>query len=165
MFDPTPWANSFKTVVNTVGQHAISSVLTVFLASAMYLGYETVQRGSFWDAVQVLATSKAEREHQAIVDHAAKLQEEIRAVASADKVVQTILDDLLDGPSGNAVRARVAVIHNGVSTVTNVGLLKADIVAGVAERGRAVGASIANQPLSQWSDYLRAERRLSCRQR
>ena len=154
MLDPTPWSDSFRTVVDTVAKHIGPSILTCCMVGFMYIGYETIQRGSFWDAMQILVTSKEARDAQEVAQRSARLQQELRTVAEADQFIAATLTALLDGESGNAVRARLAIIHNGVNALNQTGMLKYDIVAGVAERGRAVGDLTANLPLSQWADFL-----------
>ena len=48
------------------------------------------------------------------------------------------------------------MIHNGVTGLTGVGMLRYDVTNAVALPGRAAGVSIVNEPLSVWNDFLPA---------
>ena len=49
---------------------------------------------------------------------------------------------------------RLGVVHNGITGVTGVALLRYDITNAVAAPGHSVGALLLNQPLSDWNNFL-----------
>ena len=48
------------------------------------------------------------------------------------------------------------MIHNGVTGVTGVGLLRYDVTNSVAGPGHAPGPLVQNRPLAEWGDFLPA---------
>jgi hypothetical protein len=81
------------------------------------------------------------------------LQAELRQFAAANKLIDQLLQSMLERATG-AARARLNVIHNGVTGLTGTGLLRYDVTNAAAAPGRLAGPAITNQPLSEWSDFL-----------
>ncbi len=77
----------------------------------------------------------------------------MRQSAQTDKLIDQLLTALLThAPS--AARVRLGVVHNGVTGVTGVALLRFDITNAVAAPGHSVGDLPLNQPLSDWNEFL-----------
>lgn len=137
-----------------VKQAIITAMTTVVILLMIYAGGNIVYDGSIsgglHSAFVMNRRSVIERDAQ---ERALLLQLELRNAASAERVTQQILTTLLD-KSMNAARIRVSVIHNGVTGLTGMGLLRFDVTHAVSANGRAPGPLISNQPLSDWSDYL-----------
>jgi hypothetical protein len=85
----------------------------------------------------------------------ANLQAELRQFAAANKLIDQLLQSMLERASG-ASRVQLNVIHNGVTGLTGTGLLRYDVTNSVASAGRLAGPGVTNQPLSDWSDFLPA---------
>ena len=158
--DFTSLANAFSTVVDafgrltsTVGKHFASSLMTVFMLFLCYAGYEAIQAGSVGEALKVLITSRETRLAQEAQAKAERMQSELRLISDSNQAVQRSLGQLLGAKTG-AVRARYALIHNGIATLAAQPVLKWDVMSAAAIRGRAAGDLITNQPLSTWVDYL-----------
>lgn len=79
-------------------------------------------------------------------------QIELHNTVERDKVINQNLKSLLDSiPS--AVRARVAIVHDGVTTALGSHLSRFDITHSVARSGRDPGEFLTNVPFAQWQDY------------
>ena len=94
--------------------------------------------------------AKAERRR---VEEQMNMQSELRRFAAAHRLIDQLLETMLARANG-ASRVRLNVIHNGISGLTGVDLLRYDVTNGVAAPGRSVGESVVNQPLSDWADFL-----------
>ncbi len=84
---------------------------------------------------------------------AAELQSQLRRSAQIDRLIDQLLTVLL-AHTPNAARVRLGVVHNGVTGVTGVALLRFDITNAVPVPGHSVGDPLINQPLSDWNDFL-----------
>lgn len=164
MLDPKKWAEAFKIGVdsaiklkNNIKRDGFSSLLTAGLLVFVYAGAMVVAEGG--DLARGLAraflVSDAKRAEVVRREMAADMQAELRVTQLANQQIQLRLIRLLVG-TPTAARARVAVFHNGVFTVTGVGLLRFDVTHVEAKPGRAIGEMPVNVPLSQMSDYLSA---------
>ena len=83
------------------------------------------------------------------------LQAELRRTAETDKLINQLLAALL-ARAPTAARVRLGVVHNGVTGVTGMALLRFDITNAVAGPGHSVGTMVINQPLSDWNVFLPA---------
>lgn len=161
MIDPKAWADAFKSIANTaiklknnVKRDFFSSLLTVVLAMFCYAGWHVVNQGSMTNGLKAAFVWSGETKAGAAGQRlASQLQAEIKLTQHANKLIQTKLQSLVAATPG-ASRSRVHVIHNGVFTVTGVGLLRYDVTHAAARAGRAPGAYETNTPLSQMTDYL-----------
>lgn len=125
-------------------------VLTLGMQLTVYAGWNIVREGSVTEGLRVaFADSKAEH----VARKAKAMQAELHAIAASDRVIHQHLVNILDRMP-TAARVRLAVIHNGVTGVTGVGMLRFDVTHAAASPGRDSGAMVANQPLSDWIDYL-----------
>lgn len=117
---------------------------------SIYAGWHIVHEHSFLEGLRVaFFESYADQ-----AKHKAKaMQDELHAVAASDRIIHQHLKNVLDRFPGTS-RVRLAVIHNGISGLTGVGMLRFDVIHGVAAPGRDIGIMVANQPLSEWIDYL-----------
>jgi hypothetical protein len=95
-------------------------------------------------------TGRAERQR---IQQQALLQAELRQFSMANKLIDQLLQTMLDRASG-AARVRLNVIHNGVTGLTGTGLLRYDVTNTATAAGRLPGQGVVNQPLSEWSDFL-----------
>jgi hypothetical protein len=93
---------------------------------------------------------RADHEHER---EAAMLQTELHYAADPDKIIDEMLANLL-GYTPHADRVRLGVVHNGLTGVTGIALLRYDITNAVAAPGKAVGPFVLNQPLSDWNNFL-----------
>lgn len=163
MIDPRAWADAFRSVVDTaitlknnVKRDFFSSLLTVVLALFCYAGWHVVNQGSVTDGLKAaFVWSDSAKMGVAGQRLARQLQAEIRLTQSANKLIQGKLNALVAATPG-ASRSRVHVIHNGVFTVTGVGILRHDVTHAAAKAGRAPGPYETNTPLSQMTDFLDA---------
>lgn len=171
MIDPKAWADAFKSIVNSairlkdnIKRDFFSSLLTVVLALFVYAGWHVVNQGSFADGLKAAfvwsGNTKAGAAGQRL---ATQLQAEIKLTQHANKLIQSRLQAVVAATPG-ASRSRVHVIHNGVFTVTGVGLLRYDVTHAAARAGRSPGAYESNTPLSQMTDYLDSLIGHQCRQ-
>ena len=74
-------------------------------------------------------------------------------MAKTDYLIDQDLAALLAKVPG-AARAQLGVIHNGVTGITGIGLLRFDTTNGAAAPGRAIGERAQNEPLADWNGYL-----------
>ena len=151
----------FKTVLETLtrlrrplGRSLTQPTITAMLLTALYGGYHVVHEASFPDGLRVAffetnagrATRLRERED-------AILQAELRQLAASNKVIDGLLESLLEH-APTAARTRLDVIHNGVTGLTGMGLLRYDVTNSIASAGHAPGPLVQNRPLAEWGDFL-----------
>jgi hypothetical protein len=132
----------------------VQSLMHIGLLVLLYLGWHILYEGgdvvrgfqmAFLDT-RLTAASRAQ-------EGKVTTQAELEAVANTDKVINQLLAGLLD-KSPTAARVRLAQIHNGVSGITGISLLKFDLTHAAAAVGRSTGQLLPNQPLSEWTEYL-----------
>jgi hypothetical protein len=81
-------------------------------------------------------------------------QAALRAGIYSDSVVSILLNRVL-ATAADSSRVRLALIHDGVTTITGVDMLRFDVTAAVAAPGRSPGELLENRPLTEWApDYL-----------
>src|SRR5579872_2770769 len=129
-------------------------LVTVGMLLVLYAGWHIRDEGSISAGLQVaFIDTTAFRVERARDVEALILQTEMHRAVESDALIDQLLTALLLRiPS--AARARLAVIHNGVTGVTGMTLLRFDITNAVAAAGRAVGVMVSNEPLSEWNDFL-----------
>jgi hypothetical protein len=129
-------------------------LLTAAVLTALYGGYNCVHESSiaqglwvaFFESNAARATRLRERED-------AVLQAELRDLAQSNKVIDQLLGSLIE-QTPNVARVRLDVIHNGVTGVTGLGLLRYDTTNSVAGAGHDRGPLVQNRPLTEWGDFL-----------
>jgi hypothetical protein len=132
----------------------LQPLVTVAMLLCIYAGWHIRDEGSVVRGLRVAfvdTRANREAEEQQIV--AALLQAELQQYARGGKLIDQALINLLQHSAG-AARIRLGVIHNGVSGLTGVNLLRYDIINAIAPPGRAPGALVINEPLTTWSDFL-----------
>lgn len=136
------------------GQRVFQPMLTALFVTLAYASIHVTQEGSLNEGIRAAfldnETTRAERRR---LEEQTTMQAELRQFAAANKLIDQLLVSLLDKAHG-ASRIRLNVIHNGVSGLTGVGLLRYDATNSVAAPGRLAGAPVVNQPLSEWNDFL-----------
>ena len=128
-------------------------VLTSLLLLTVYVGVQICHEGdlrdglrsAFWDTPE-----DRDQRHRRLGE--AIMQSELHQIANANRLIDQQLGTILS--RAGASRVRLDVIHNGVTGVTGMGLLRYDVTNSVAAPGRAPGQPLQNQPLSDWSDVL-----------
>jgi hypothetical protein len=80
-------------------------------------------------------------------------QEALQRGVQSDRIIASILTDILH-ESSDAARVRLALIHDGIATITGVDLLKFDVINSIAAPGRAPGDLLSNLSLTEWSPDL-----------
>ena len=146
----------FTNASGEVRKALIHSIVYVLVFLLLYAGYNIVQaKGDLLTGLQNTFAPSKERDRAADAEgYKWRLQYELKAAAQSDKIITQVLSNVL-GNSVGAARAELAIVHNGVSGVTGIGLLRYDIVNGVAALGRARSDAAANLPLANWADYSR----------
>jgi hypothetical protein len=134
----------------------LEPLLTVGLLLGLYAGWHVRDEGDFVAGLRVaFVDTRADREveQQALIG--ALMQAELRQYATSSRMIDQMLATVISHAAGVA-RVRLAVIHNGVTGLTGISMLRYDVINAIAPPGRAAGELIANQPLSTWSDFLPA---------
>jgi hypothetical protein len=150
-----------KAAVELIGglrQPVVSMVLqplaTVLLLIVLYAGWHVQNEGDLRTGLRVAfldtRASRAARDHEFEV---AILRAELYQAAESDRLVDQLLSSVLQR-APQAARVRLAVVHNGVTGLTGIGLLRYDITNAVAAPGHTAGMALQNQPLSEWSMIL-----------
>ena len=108
----------------------------------------------FTDALDVaFFASNESLDAKALLARARRMQDELQVVAAADRRINQVLQSIL-ARAPLSSRARLAIIHNGVTGITGISMLYWDISHAQASPGRSVGELVQNQPLSEMTDYL-----------
>jgi hypothetical protein len=134
----------------------VEPLVTVGLLLALYAGWHVRDEGDLAAGLHVAfvdTRANREAERQALIG--ALMQAELHQYATSSRMIDQMLATVISHAAGVA-RVRLAVIHNGVSGLTGVSMLRYDVINAVAPPGRAAGDLIVNQPLSTWSDVLPA---------
>jgi hypothetical protein len=134
----------------------IEPLVTVGLLLFLYAGWYVRDEG---DVIQGLRDAfidtRAYREERLRELQASILQSELRQSAEANRLVDQLLASLIQTAS-NAARVRLDVVHNGVTGITGMALLRYDVTNSVAAPGHSIGMLVNNEPLSDWSEFLPA---------
>ena len=134
----------------------VQPAATVGLLLLLYAGWHVQNEGSVVAGLRVAfldtRASRAARDRDV---EAAILRAELYQAAETDRLIEQLLTALLQ-QAGHAARVRLGVIHNGVSGITGIGLLRYDVTNAVAAPGHTAGSTMENQPLSEWSAILPA---------
>ena len=137
-----------------LGRLLVQPVMTAALLTALWAGYNCVREwsigGGLWVAFFETNAGRASRLRER---DDAILQAELRHLAKANKVIDQLLESALEH-APNAARARLDVVHNGVTGLTGIGLLRYDTTNSVAGPGHSAGPLVQNRPLTEWSDFL-----------
>ena len=142
--------------VRRIGRTLATPFLTLLMLIATYTSYHIIRERSISAGFQVaFVASQEDIEVQARLVRAAVLQ----AALQQSLVTETLINQLVqvalhDAPT--AARAQLGVIHDGVTGLTGVDLLKFDITNALASPGRVAGDLTQDEPLSAWSDFLPA---------
>lgn len=144
--------------INSLGRPARSALLqplaTVLLLLALYAGWHVQDEGELTRGLRVaFLDTRAGRAARDREMEAAILRAELYQAAESDRLINQLLTALLQR-TPHAARVRLGVIHNGVSGITGIGLLRYDVTNAVAAAGHVPGDNTQNQPLSEWSELL-----------
>ena len=132
----------------------VQPFITVILLLFLYAGWHVRDEGNLSDGLEVaFVDTRAFRVKYRHDLEAAELQLELRHTAQTDKLIDELLTSLL-ARAPQAARVRLGVVHNGITGVTGVALLRFDVTNAVAAPGHSVGAPLINEPLSDWNDFL-----------
>lgn len=132
----------------------VQPFVTVIMLLFLYAGWHVRDEGNLSDGLEVaFIDTRAFRVKYQHDLEAAELQAELRHTAQTDKLIDELLTLLL-ARAPQAARVRLGVVHNGITGVTGVALLRFDITNAVAAPGHSVGAPLVNEPLSDWNDFL-----------
>ncbi len=97
--------------------------------------------------------NETDRTERRRISQQALMQAELRQFSAGNKLIDQLLQTMLERAAGSS-RARLNVIHNGVTGLTGTGLLRYDVTNIASAPGRLAGPTVVNQPLSEWSDFL-----------
>jgi hypothetical protein len=132
----------------------VQPLITVGLLLFLYAGWHVRDEGSIRAGLRVaFVDTRAYRTDHEHDREAAMLQTELHYAADTDRLIDESLAGLL-GYAPLSARVQLGVVHNGVTGVTGVALLRYDITNAVAGPGKVVGAIALNQPLSDWTSFL-----------
>ena len=132
----------------------VQPLLTVGTLLFLYAGWHVRDEGSLAAGLRVaFIDTRAYRSDHEHEREAAMLQTELHYAADTDKIIDETLAGLL-GYAPFAARVQLGVVHNGITGVTGIALLRYDITNAVAAPGKAVGPLLLNQPLSDWNNFL-----------
>ncbi len=153
----------FNTLLSMLGELrqplanlVMNPLLTVGLLLGLYAGWHVRDEGDLLAGLRVAfidTTANREAERRELVT--ALMQAQLHQYATSSQLIDQMLATVIAHAAGVA-RVRLAVIHNGVSGVTGISMLRYDVVNAVAPPGRAAGEMVINQPLSTWSELLPA---------
>ena len=132
----------------------LEPLITVGMLVMLYAGWHVRDEGSLMAGLRVafLDTRAYRAEHLRELESGI-MQLELQQAAQSDKLINQLLQSLLDR-ARNAARVRLDVVHNGITGITGTALLRYDVTNAVAAPGRSIGSLTANQPLSDWNDFL-----------
>jgi hypothetical protein len=123
-------------------------LITVGMLLFLYAGWHVRDEGAIGAGLRVAFVDtrayRVDHEHER---EAAALQAELHYAADTDRLIDESLTGLMTF-APLAARVRLGVVHNGITGVTGVALLRYDVTNAVAAPGHSVGALLLNQPLS-----------------
>lgn len=132
----------------------LQPLATVLLLLTLYAGWHIRNEGDLVAGLRVaFLDTRASRVARDRELEMAILRAELYQAAESNKLIDQLLAALLHHAE-HAARVRLGVIHNGVSGITGIGLLRYDITNAVAAPGHTAGAGMLNQPLSEWGTML-----------
>lgn len=161
MIDPKGWSEAFATAVQAFGKLArdvranmIGSLLTTIMLLSCYGFYHIMQTGEIIGGLRIaFFTTESQKASENAIRFNERMQVELAQVEKSNSLIRQQLRHLL-AQYPDAARSRTAFIHNGSYSITNVPLLKWDVMHAEANEGYATGEMVVNQPLSQWADYM-----------
>jgi hypothetical protein len=158
LFDIIRLAQSVLELLLRAGQPLrtllLQPLITVALLLFLYAGWHVRDEGSVSAGLHVaFVDTRAYRTERARELEAFTIQADLRQSVQTDKLIDQLLTALLVRAPA-AARVRLDVVHNGVTGVTGVALLRFDITNAVAGPGHSLGAMLENQPLSDWNEFL-----------
>ena len=138
----------------SLGTVLVQPLITVGMLLFLYAGWHVRDEGGIGAGLRVAFVNtrayRIDHEHER---EAAMLQTELHYAADTDKLIDESLAGLL-GYAPLAARVQLGVVHNGITGVTGVALLRYDVTNSVAAPGKTLGALLLNQPLSDWNNFL-----------
>ena len=136
------------------GRRLLQPMLTAICVTWIYAAIHVTQEGGIVPGLRAaFLDNEAARSERRRLEEQTMLQGELRQFVAANKLIDQLLSAMLSRAPG-ASRVQLNVIHNGVTGLTGTGLLRYDQANSVAAPGRSAGAPFANQPLSDWNDFL-----------
>lgn len=132
----------------------LQALVTCIMAMVIYFGWWAIQDNSvsqgFYDAFVQSKRGTAEQIREAQV---ALIQARLKQTAQSDILISQHMQALLAEIPG-AFRIRLAIIHDGVTGVTGIDLMRFDITNAVVTPGHTTGPMLQNEPLNEWSKFL-----------
>ena len=154
MLDCIVFFNTMLRVFRGMRGRLTQPALTAVLLTSLYAGYHVIHESSLGEGLWVaFLETNASRATRLREREDATLQAELRHMAESNKVIDQLLTSLLER-APTAARVRLDVIHNGVTGLTGMGLLRYDVTNSVAGAGHVAGTLTQNQPLTEWADFL-----------
>jgi hypothetical protein len=129
-----------------IGALLLQPLITVAMLLFLYAGWHVRDEGSVSAGLRVafIDTRAFRTDHQHELE-AATLQRELRKAADTDRQIDQLLAGLLVR-SPMADRVRLGVVHNGITGLTGVALLRYDITNSIAAPGHTGGPMIPGLP-------------------
>jgi len=132
----------------------VQPLITVAMLLFLYAGWHVRDEGGILTGLRVaFVDTRAYRADHVHEQEALMLQAELRNAAETDKRIDQLLTGLL-ARAPMAARVRLGVVHNGITGVTGVALLRVDVTNAVAAPGQSPGLMSVNLPLSDWNNFL-----------
>lgn len=160
MFDWVAMTRSALAWFSEMGQNVkmavLNAAMTMFMFCIMFAMWNIYMVGGnvalgLSNAISNPLATISTRSDQA---KSTMMQVELKEVARSEALISKILHIILDQVP-TASRVRLALIHNGISGLTGISMLRFDIINEDAAPGHAPGILEQNQPLSQWADPLK----------
>lgn len=132
----------------------VQPLVTVTMLMFLYAGWHVRDEGSVAAGLEVafVDTSSFRAEHLRELE-GALLRTELRQASQTDRLIDELPSAVLPEAPG-AARARLDVIHNGVTGVTGTAPLRYAVTNSIAAGGHSAGELMTNQALSDWSGFL-----------
>ena len=141
-------------IVQPIAAQLAQPLITVGMLLFLYAGWHVRDEGGIAAGLRVaFVDTRAYRIESQYDLEANQLQSQLRHSAQIDKLIDQLLTELL-ARATDAARVRLGVVHNGVTGVTGIALLRFDITNAVAVPGHSVGTRLINEPLSDWNGFL-----------
>jgi hypothetical protein len=132
----------------------IQPVLTVLIIAVLFVGWHVLREANLRAGLHAaLYDTEPGREVPPRTVELAIAQADLRQLARSDRLITQLLESLLRR-APTAARTALGVIHNGVTGLTGIKLMRFDLVHTVVAPGRLSGPKLMNEPLSEWEDRL-----------
>jgi hypothetical protein len=137
----------------TSARRLVQPMLMAAVMIGVYAGINIVQEGNTLSGLKAaFLDSRADRLMHSRLSEKTMMQMELQQFSASTNLIDELLQTMLQRARGS--RARLAVIHDGVTGLTGMGLLRFDVTNTVTAKGREVGPTIINASLAEWSEFL-----------